>query len=47
MDVNDITQGDTPNYKKVVRNFERSKAWRVVFSSHGIAVLHKRPTTGE
>jgi uncharacterized membrane protein len=42
LDINDITQGDTPNYKKVVRNFERNKAWRIVFSSRGIAVLHKR-----
>jgi uncharacterized membrane protein len=45
VDINDITQGDTPNYKKVVRNFEHDRAWRIVFSSHGIAVLHKRPTS--
>jgi hypothetical protein len=41
VDLNDITQGDTPNYKKVVRNFERDKAWRTVYSSRGITVLHK------
>jgi uncharacterized membrane protein len=40
VDINDITQGDTPNYKTVVRNYERNRAWRVVYSSHGIAVLH-------
>jgi uncharacterized membrane protein len=45
VDINDITQGDTPNYKKVVRNFERNRAWRTVFSSHGITVLHRRPTS--
>jgi hypothetical protein len=44
LDINDITQGDASNYKKVVRNFERNKAWRIVFSSHGIAVLHMRAT---
>ena len=42
VDINDITQGDTSNYKKVVRNFERDKAWRTVYSSHGVTVLHKR-----
>jgi uncharacterized membrane protein len=42
VDINDITQGDTPNYKKVVRNYEHDTAWRTVFSSHGITVLHKR-----
>jgi uncharacterized membrane protein len=46
VDINDITQGDLPNYKKVVRNFERNRAWRTVFSSHGITVLRKRGTTG-
>jgi uncharacterized membrane protein len=44
VDINDITQGDAPNYKTVVRNFERNKRWRIVFSSHGIAVLHMRAT---
>jgi uncharacterized membrane protein len=41
VDINDITQGDTPNYKRVVRNFERNEAWRIVYSSRGITVLHK------
>jgi uncharacterized membrane protein len=42
VDRNDITQGDTPNYKKVVRNFERDPAWRIVYSSQGVTVLRKR-----
>jgi uncharacterized membrane protein len=46
VDINDITQGDTPAYKQVVRNYERNRAWRTVFSSHGITVLHKRRATG-
>jgi uncharacterized membrane protein len=44
VDKNDITQGDTPNYKRVIRNYEHDRAWRIVFSSHGIIVLHKRAT---
>ena len=46
MDVHDITQGDTPNYQKVVRNYKRDRAWRIVYSSHGITVLRKRATVG-
>ena len=43
VDVNDGTYGDAVGYKRAVRKYEANKAWRVVFSSHGIAVLHKRP----
>jgi uncharacterized membrane protein len=46
VDINDVTQGDTPNYKRVVRNYERDKAWRIVFSSHGVTVLHRRAAPG-
>lgn len=46
VDVNDTTQGDTLDYRKVVRNFERNKAWQIVYSSHGIAVMYKRRGTG-
>jgi uncharacterized membrane protein len=46
VDVNDPSYGDARGYKRVVRNYEADKAWRVVFSSHGVAVLHKRPTRG-
>jgi hypothetical protein len=42
VDINDVTQGDVPAYKRVVWNFEHDKAWRIVFSSRGIAVLRKR-----
>jgi uncharacterized membrane protein len=41
VDINDITQGDTPNYKQVVKNFTHAKSWQIVYSSHGITVLHK------
>jgi uncharacterized membrane protein len=43
LDVNDPTEGG--HYKRVVRRFEKKKAWRIVFSSHGIAVLRKPSTT--
>jgi uncharacterized membrane protein len=35
-----------PGFTGHVRNYEADKAWRIVFSSHGIAVLHKRSATG-
>ena len=41
-DVNDGTYGDFKGYKRVIRKYEASKAWRTVFSSHGVLVLHKR-----
>ena len=41
VDVNDGTYGDVRGYKRVIREYERSKAWRTVFSSHGVLVLHK------
>jgi hypothetical protein len=31
--------------KRDVRKYESDPAWRVVFSSHGVLVLHKRPTS--
>lgn len=46
VDINDITQGDAPDYKRVVRNYEHDRAWRTVFSSHGITVLRKRSGRG-
>lgn len=30
-------------YKRLVQKYESDRAWRVVYSSHGIAVLHRRP----
>jgi uncharacterized membrane protein len=43
VDANDSTYGDVAGYKRVIREYESSKAWRIVFSSRGITVLHKRP----
>lgn len=42
IDANDGTYIDTKGYKRIVRAYETSKRWRVIFSSHGIAVLRKR-----
>lgn len=44
LDRNDDTYIDAKGYKRVVRKYERNKTWRVVFSSHGVLVLHKRST---
>jgi uncharacterized membrane protein len=44
VDINDTTVGDSADYRRVVRNYEHNKAWRNVYSSHGIAVLHRRAT---
>ena len=30
------------DFRRSARRYEKDKAWRVVFSSHGIVVLHKR-----
>ena len=46
VDVNDSTYGDARGYKRVIRKYQAEKAWRTVYSSHGVTVLHKRPTTG-
>jgi uncharacterized membrane protein len=45
VDVNDPTYLDAKGYKRYVRKYEADKAWRIVFRSHGIAVLHKPPTS--
>ena len=42
VDVNDPTYGDRSGYRKVVHGYLSDKAWRVVFSSHGVTVLHRR-----
>jgi hypothetical protein len=39
VDLNDPTE--KRRFKRQVRRYEADKAWRVVFSSHGIAVLRK------
>jgi uncharacterized membrane protein len=44
VDINDPTYGDAKGYKRLVREYEAdAKAWRIVYSSHGVTVLHKRP----
>jgi uncharacterized membrane protein len=42
VDVKDGTYGDVKGYKRVIRKYEANKAWRMVFSSHGVMVLRKR-----
>lgn len=42
VNVNDSTYRDAVGLKQVVRNFRANAAWRTVFASHGIFVLHKR-----
>jgi uncharacterized membrane protein len=46
VDFNDPTYDDTKGYKRLVRKYESARAWRIVYSSHGIAVLHKRGARG-
>jgi uncharacterized membrane protein len=42
VDGRDPTEGDQGRLEGKVRSYESNLSWRVVFSSHGIAVLHKR-----
>ena len=42
LDRNDDTYIDAKGYERVIRKYDRSKVWHVVFSSHGVQVLHKR-----
>jgi uncharacterized membrane protein len=46
VDRHDWTYLDVGRYKRQIRRYEAGEAWRVVFSSHGIVVLHKRATPG-
>jgi uncharacterized membrane protein len=46
VDINDPTFRDTDMLKRKLRNYKTNKAWRIVFSSRGVAVLHKRAGTG-
>jgi uncharacterized membrane protein len=45
VDVHDPTYGDAAGFRHYLRKYEGNKAWHVVFSSHGITVLHKQPHT--
>jgi uncharacterized membrane protein len=48
VDINDPTLHhlgtSQPRFKRYIRQYESDSRWRVVFASHGVAVLHKRPT---
>jgi uncharacterized membrane protein len=48
VDINDPTYEHHHRafFRREVRSYESDRAWRVVFSSHGIVVLHKRSTGG-
>ncbi len=46
VNVDDPTYGNLTGYKAAVRTYEGDRAWRIVFRSHGVAVLHRRPTAG-
>jgi uncharacterized membrane protein len=43
VDINDPTL-NIPHFKRQVHNYESDHAWQVLFSSHGVSVLHRRPT---
>jgi hypothetical protein len=43
VDINDSSYHDPARFKRVVRRYEAdTKTWRIVFSSHGVAVLERR-----
>ena len=41
IDPKDPTYADAAGYRRIVRDLERNRAWRTVFSSDGITVLHR------
>ena len=43
VDKNDPTYGDEAGFKRVIREYEANKAWRIVFTARGIIVFHERP----
>jgi uncharacterized membrane protein len=43
VDIHDRTL-HIPGFRRHVRQYEANKAWRIVFSSHGVVVLHRRVT---
>ena len=42
VDINDATYTNPRRYRRSFRKYENGKAWKIVYSSHGITVLHKR-----
>jgi hypothetical protein len=46
LDVHDATYIDKAGFRRVVREYESSKSWRIVFSSRGVIVLRRYSTLG-
>jgi uncharacterized membrane protein len=44
VDINDPTFHDAALFERKLRAYENDKAWRVIFSSQGVTVLHRRVT---
>ena len=42
VDANDPSYVGVPWFKRALRAYERNRSWSVVFSSHGVVVLHRR-----
>jgi uncharacterized membrane protein len=43
VDIDDASYANTAAFKRAVRRYESNANWQVIYSSHGITVLHKRP----
>jgi uncharacterized membrane protein len=43
-DTKDNSYIDAKGYKRAIRRYEANRAWRTVYSSHGVTVLRKRAT---
>ena len=42
IDIHDPTYANTAGFKRYVRKYEADRAWKIVFSSEGVTVLHRR-----
>jgi uncharacterized membrane protein len=42
VDAHDSTYVDASGYERVIRRYESDTDWRIVYSSHGVTVLHRR-----
>jgi uncharacterized membrane protein len=45
VDVNDPTYGNNNGLRRFVKKYQANHAWRLVFSSHGVIVLHEPPSS--
>jgi uncharacterized membrane protein len=45
VDNNDNSYGDAKGYRRKILKYETNQAWRTVYSSHGVTVLHRRSTS--